>query len=230
MADEGLRRLERRVRAGDTDALARLLRERVRHGELPVERLRLLHLLDDRLATRALDEEPLAEMPLQDWVRLLEPLGPEVLVRTAVALARAVLRRDEPYSVRAIRGAEAWVLQQDVERAREAGLAADSIADRRRAIDDRLHDSVEAAEAAARVAQFATLPVAPFPPRMDSPYWLRMCAGYAGRACPGGEAEAREKVRDDLEPWALMRGDPIAARRAGRSGIDDASVEGAPIS
>ena len=38
-----------------------------------------------------------------------------------------------------------------------------------------------------------------------------------------------EKVREALEPGGLMRGDPIAARRPGRSGSDDAAVEGAPI-
>jgi hypothetical protein len=232
MADEGMRRLERLAGAGDPEAQARYLRERVRLGELPAERLGLLALLGDPLAARALGREPPeAPLPPKEWARQLEPLGPEVLVRVAVGLARAVQRREEAYSLRAIRAAEAWALSPDSARAFAAGQAADAIAARRWAIDDRLHASVEAAEAAARVAQFATLPVGPpFPPHMDAPHWLGICAASALRAAPGpGAEETHARLREEVFPWALGQGDPIALRRRGTSGIEDASVEGAPI-
>lgn len=231
MADESLRRWERLAEAGDLEARARLLRERMRLGELPAERLGLLALLEDPLAAQALGQElPETRPSPKDWARMLAPLGPEVVVRVAVGLARAVLRRDEPYSLRAIRAAEAWVLNQDKARAEAAGQAADAIAARRWAIEAHLHSSVEAAEAAARVAQFATLPVGPpFTANMDAPYWLGICARSAIRAAPGGEDETRAALRQEVLPWVMGQGDPIALRRRHTSGIDDASVEGAPV-
>lgn len=228
MADEGLRRLERRAEAGDLDAQARLLLERVRSGELPAERLRLLFLLDVELAARALGVEiPTARPTSRKLAQELEALGPEVMVRVAVALARVIIRRDEPYSHRAIRAAEAWILQPDEERARFARKAADAIAERRAAIDERLHASIEAAEAAARLAHIAVFPNEA-PGHLGPAYWLAGCFGAAVRAAPGGEEAVRLALRQEIEPWALGRADPVFERRRNRE-VDEASVEGAPI-
>lgn len=228
MADEGLRRLERRAGAGDLDAQARLLLERVRLGELPAERLRLLFLLDVELAARALGaERPTARPSARKLAEELEALGSEVMVRVAVALARSIIRRDEPYSHRAIRAAEAWILHPDAERARFAGNAANAITGIRTHLDARLHSSVEAAEAVARLAQSATLPDE-VPTKLPARTWLATCFGAAFRAHPGGEEEVRRLLREEIEPWVLGQGDPVFERRQGKS-VDEASVEGAPI-
>lgn len=231
MADESMRRWMRLAGAGDPDAQARLLRERMRSGELPAEKLGLLARLGDPLAAQALGLElPEVRPEPKEWARQLAPLGPEVLVRVAVALSRAVLRRDEPYSLRAIRAAEAWALHPCEARSIAAGQASDAIAGRRWAIEAHLHSSVEAAETAARVAQFASLPVGPpFTANMDSPYWLGLCARSAIRAAPGGEEETSAYLRQELLPWILGHEDPIAHRRRHASGVDDASVEGSPV-
>ena len=69
MADERLRRAERALQAGDPEAEARLLVERVRAGTLTPERLRLLAWLEHPAARRAEPDAPRAPDLAEVWAQ-----------------------------------------------------------------------------------------------------------------------------------------------------------------
>lgn len=97
MADERLRRIEREAQSGDIDAQARLLRERVRVGELNLERVRLAAHCGHSVAGLALGERaltvpsPATGEEFFSWTGTLALWGAEALVRAAIAAARCVL-------------------------------------------------------------------------------------------------------------------------------------------
>lgn len=152
MADARLRQLERLFGAGDPAAGARLLLERVRQGELALERVRLAAALGDPAARAALSEPPLPpgerddlrQLPdeadafgasdEEDWLDRLAAFGKQPLVRAAVYAARPLLDwfEQEAYpgerrARAALAAAEAWLAQPDEARrvgARLAGEAA----------------------------------------------------------------------------------------------------------
>lgn len=88
MTDARLRDLWRRGRAGDVEARAQHLRERLRAGELAATRLEVAARLGDPAAGLALDAAP---PPGPDPVASLEALPDEVARRVALVCARHVV-------------------------------------------------------------------------------------------------------------------------------------------
>lgn len=132
MSDQRQRALERAAEAGDREAEAELLRERLRAGELRPERVQLLAALGEAPARMALDAPP-ALLPRGDLLALasgLTDFGKEVLVRAALAAAAPLLEVVEehaPYEQRpraALRAVEAWLARPDEARRVGARLAA----------------------------------------------------------------------------------------------------------
>lgn len=85
--------VDREVRAAEREGVAASLRQRVRVGFLPQERLRLAALLGYEPAVVALGERP--QVPpvhaslesLESWVEVIGCAGPEAVVRAALAAA-----------------------------------------------------------------------------------------------------------------------------------------------
>jgi len=125
MADERLRRLAR-ASPDDPGARARLLRERLRRGDLPRPHVRLAASLDDPAARLALS----APEPAGRLFVLLAACGQEVSVRLAVALAAWSLTAWEaaypfdPGPREAVRAAEGWLGCPCADCAEEAALRA----------------------------------------------------------------------------------------------------------
>lgn len=112
MADERQRRLERAGAAGDPEAAAAALGERVRRGELPRERLELAAYLGDPAAARALGAAaPPTFAPSRNqggawrdatphlweqWIRGLATYAPEAPLLAAAAALRETLSVADP--------------------------------------------------------------------------------------------------------------------------------------
>jgi hypothetical protein len=186
VSDQRLRQLQRRwAETGDPADAARFLLERVRTGELSLERLRLAAYLGDPPAVAALEgEAPRSPGDLESFVRNLAGWDQAALVRAAIAAARLVLPGwDATWAderpLQAVRAAERWVeepSQANTDRAEaeaEAAMAAfaellldealvgePSEAVVRRATGFReSRAAVQAALAAARPARAATFAV-----------------------------------------------------------------------
>jgi len=92
VSDRRLRELERLREAGDRPAAVRLLRERLRSGDLDPERLALLAYVGDEVAAEALGEAaPRPSRDLESWLRGLARWGRPAFARAATAAARLVL-------------------------------------------------------------------------------------------------------------------------------------------
>jgi len=132
VSDQRQRALERAAEAGDREAEAELLRERLRSGELARARVELLASLGDDAARMALDAPPPLLPPgdLRALATGLEDYGKEHLVRAAIAAASPLLEVIEehaPYEQRpraALAAVEAWLEHQDEARRVGARLAA----------------------------------------------------------------------------------------------------------
>lgn len=90
--DDRARGLERAATGGDEEARARALWERVRRGELDVDRVRLAAFLADPASRLALGGQA-PELPsgLGTCVRQLEAWGPQATFRAAITAATRVL-------------------------------------------------------------------------------------------------------------------------------------------
>ena len=132
MSDQRQRALERAAEAGDREAEAELLRERVRAGELARERVELLAALGDEAARLALDDPPdlLPPGDLRALAYGLAEFGKEQLVRGAIAAARPLLEVIEEHASyeerprAALDAVEAWLARPDEARRVGARLAA----------------------------------------------------------------------------------------------------------
>ncbi len=91
MTDLALRRRERAASGGDLEARARLLAERLRHGAVARERLRLAAYAGDAAAAVVLGAEPAAPEALAAWARGLLVFGDEACARAALGLADLTL-------------------------------------------------------------------------------------------------------------------------------------------
>ena len=116
MADEELRRLERLAGAGDLEAEARLLLERLRIGDVSREGVELAAYLGHGAAGVVVPGVTPADPEPLEWVSGLGRWGKEVAVRAAILAARAVLPRFEDVMTheegprKAIRAAEEWLV------------------------------------------------------------------------------------------------------------------------
>jgi hypothetical protein len=130
--DHDLRRL---ARGGDNDpsAWARVLRSRLRSGDIPEERVRLAAYLGDEAALLAwptLEVLPGIET-FNSWIYAAHSCGREAVVRLSLALDRADHRIDRAD----VEGVEAWLEDPDSQAARSLafryeGLAARAILER----------------------------------------------------------------------------------------------------
>lgn len=113
--DDRVRGFERAAASGgDAAAASRVLWERVRRGELDLERVRLAAHVGDPVARLALGEQaPSVSPDLRACVRGLEAWGPEAHVRCTLAAAGSVLfllpPEVEPWARSAIEAIAAWV-------------------------------------------------------------------------------------------------------------------------
>ena len=204
--DERERELERRFQASRaTDDEAAWLRERLRAGRLPEERLRIAAIVGHPAAALALGHEPPREP--EPLAAALEACGRETALRALVALGRLALPEWEgrfPRDVRprvALEAAEGEarcpcprhreVVQERLGGVGEARAAARQVRAQR------------AAQAAHLVHFAAGAALAP-----GSPADLRAALLAAGDLEP--PSRVRAALRAALTPWALERGDPLA--------------------
>lgn len=90
MSDSDLRNLEHQAAAGDLEAAARALAERVRTGDLAESRLRMAAYLSHAPALSATESSP-PPTDLPTWCQGLVGWEREALVRVAIAAARVVV-------------------------------------------------------------------------------------------------------------------------------------------
>ena len=129
MADERLQQLRRAWDGGDREALVRLLRARMRAGELSEERVLLAAWLESRAASVLFSDLPLPESKLQR-LHVAAGLGRLGSVRIGLAAVRA--RTLTELATPAWLAAEAWAaspcdaLKADFDSAHAEALAADT--------------------------------------------------------------------------------------------------------
>lgn len=122
MSDQRRRRLERAAAAGDLEASAALLIERVRAGDLAPDRLELAAHLGDPAAVQALGRDPLRPptITIARWVRGIHPArerqapwAREAFARAASAAARTTVdcfdERSRVAAVAALDALDAWI-------------------------------------------------------------------------------------------------------------------------
>lgn len=134
MPDDDRRRLEREAHSGDVEAMARLLVERVRIGQLTKTQLEVAAHLGHPAAVRATSaSSPKDSHDVGEYLRGLEPFGGPVVVRGLVALATWLLGSVRmPCEFRggitaAVAAALAWCSDPTSERAAEARRNADAV-------------------------------------------------------------------------------------------------------
>lgn len=134
MSDSRLRELERQAAAGDVQARARLLAERVRVGDLAPDRLQLAAYLGDPQARQALGEQAPAQVEqLSTWSEGLEQWGRDTLIRAALAAARlglGVWRARYPaddHLPRGLESVERWVADPTPDHAVQVHLAVEAL-------------------------------------------------------------------------------------------------------
>ena len=221
MADVRLRELERRWRetGAEEDEVA-LLAERLRAGRLDAASARLAALLGCPRATRAVGAVA-GERSLPALAVHLGHGGPVTLGRAVIAAARATSGawRDEgapPEAParfeRALAAAEAWVVcpcDQHEDAAVDEGRAAIPLA----GLGALAHDPAGrapwalAGELACCAAELPSLYDA------DDPAGFVTLSGLDEAAGLVGVDALRRALRDDLVPWLLGHGDPVAVRR-----------------
>jgi hypothetical protein len=218
MADERMRELERAAAGGEVEARSRLLRERVRSGDLDAERLALAAHVGDPAAVLASDAEP-ERLELMGWVMALDRWGREACVRAVVAAARTVLATWGGRSSAVLLGAaEAWLRCPCAEHAALAEQAADDEAPALAAMlhqasgmDEELrvfHEArpAEDVEAERREAEEAVIAweaalAATRAVAVDEAISATVEGCLA--AARKGEAGVRAAIRASLVPWAL---------------------------
>lgn len=208
MSDERLRQLERRWRetgaAGDEAAY---LRERVRVGELPRERLELAAYCGHEAASGATGV--CGPRDLEQWVAGLSRWDMQTAMRAALAAARFAYpvwsrglssgMRDGEWVTEALRAAERCVLTPSSDNDRAAARAASDAFGA--ASESDLEGEVEgaAAEACALAARAASA---------NSLEAASSAIHFAARAeSPPAVLSA---IWDELTPWALGHEDPVA--------------------
>lgn len=207
MTDARLRALERRWReTGASADHACYLVERLRTGELPVDRARLAAYLGDPAAREALGIAPETEAASQRaWAAGLHAWRDPVPARVALAAARAVLPvfdrglNPDPRPRRALRAGEACIVcpcEAHLARATTASEDAEAIA---------TDDAGTAVWAAVR-SSFGE----------SAEDLLEAAVVAAGRVA--GIVAVRSAVRDSVVPWALKYDDPLARRMGHSSG------------
>lgn len=164
MADEELRRLERLAGAGDLEAEARLLRERLRIGDASRDGVEIAAYLGHAAAGRVVPHVAPADLASQEWITGLGRWGKATLVRAALLAGRAVLSRFEQTLTHeqapreALRAAEEWLVHPcEAHRvaARLAMEAADDCAREAAVIPEADDDMAFAAYAARDAARAA---------------------------------------------------------------------------
>ncbi|RMG06284.1 MAG: hypothetical protein D6731_26105 [Planctomycetota bacterium] len=213
MSDEHLRRLERRMAAGESAAAAAWLSERMRQGAIARETLRLASALGVHAAAAALGAPPPSADP-HAWIGELGRLGKATATRAALALARAalprfadVLPRDER-PANALEVVEAWLdapsASPEAEALRVAArLASEAADDAARLAAVEAHADDESAFAAYAASAAAAAAAA-----LTEADWQRALARAADDAgAVLGDERAREVVREALLP-AELRGLP----------------------
>ncbi|MGE0708658.1 MAG: hypothetical protein AB7N76_12430 [Planctomycetota bacterium] len=203
------RELERAGAEGDRDAQAALLLERLRRGELPLERLRLAAFLGHEPARVALGEDaPSPPGELAEWGAALGAWGPEVAGRALYALALRDLPRSE-------------VRWED----RFLRMAADTLRAWVRAPGRTEAELLEQGAELAGFAGEAPTPTGLAPERARLAALLRAAARLAAGgdgahelrdACGGQEpAGGREALAFVLLPWALVGEERLIERLPG---------------
>jgi hypothetical protein len=209
VADERLRRLERQAAAGDPEAAARLLLERLRLAEVTVEGARLAAYLAEPAAARAFPGvQPGDVSDLRAWLLGLRPWGKETLVRAALAAAHAVLPRFEERLTherrprQALEAAEAWLEEATEARRVMANLAADLADDaaREASIDPEADDDSAFAAYACRDAARTAAALALEPARSGEE--LLATVDQAG-AVLFEDDSVQQAIRAALLAWAL---------------------------
>src|SRR5690606_23908048 len=93
---------ERSAHAGDLQAEARLLAERLRAGDVTIAGLRLAAFLEHRASQALCDGQVVAPRQATDWLARLDALalevGPAAVPRAALGLARPVVVSDPPFA------------------------------------------------------------------------------------------------------------------------------------
>jgi hypothetical protein len=193
-------------RAALTGALedeAAWLLGRLRAGELPETRLRLLVHLDHPAARLALGESPPAPRTAQAWRRWAEGLaawGRPVCAHAAVAIARACVssaraprRADRRLLVRLVDAAERAVLRPSRDALREVREARGRAASDPAWLACGTNDAIRARNAALEAADAVT---------SSSTIDAAKAAGQAA-AWAGAALDLRAPVREALTGWAL---------------------------
>lgn len=202
--DDRARGLERAAAGGgDAGAGARALWERVRRGDLDLERVRLAAHVGDPVARLALGEQaPPVSPDLRACVRGLEAWGKEALVRCALGAATSVLfllpEGTEAWSRTAIEAMAAWVQcpcePHRVEVVRLAASVPAIPGDARTAISAALAAvGATTRTSFARHAAAAALDALTHDGRVDDP-----------------TGEVALAIHEALAAWALGREDPLA--------------------
>lgn len=221
MGDARLRSLERRWRetGAEEDEVA-LLAERLRVGHLDPARARLAALLGCARAGRALGHAA-PETSLEALATRLGADGAVTLGRAVVAAARAVSGRwggdgappDAPARFgRALAAAEAWVVcpcDAHEDAAVREGRAAIPLAGLGVLADDPAGRApwALAGELACSAAELPSLY------DDDDPAGFVTLSGLEEACALVDPTTLRRALRDDLVPWLLGHGDPVATRR-----------------
>jgi hypothetical protein len=200
MGDAHLRELERRWCAtGSAEHEAELLRTLVQTGALEAERLALAAHCGHPAALLIVPARQSAEANLRDWALELERWREQAWIRVAIAAARSALGpAPRGLARRAIALAEDYALQPSSELSdRALGFAVG-----RRRPEGRL--TVRAAFACAAS-------ITDVDPTAQVAEAMRAAIGVLG------VGKVRAAVRDEVVPWALGRGDPVAERVRARA-------------
>lgn len=211
VTDERLRGLEHRARAaGEPEAAAVFLIERVRAGTLPEARLALAAFLGDRGAVIAARGMGLvlpgeADADYGRWLRVIGGWGLQTAVRAAVAMARDALQRgglDDPRLSGLVRALSAWCDEPSV-----AHFASVKGLYEQCRVEPRWSPQPTREASAARHTITAARAVVE-----NFAFW----AGSAADIWPGDEPLEKQilksLVREELVAWALK---PPSEQRAG---------------
>lgn len=210
MADDALRRLERRFAAtGAVDDEVRLLVARLRAGELTPERLRLASFCGHLAASKALGKKEPTPRDIYDWSdAVLARWGKEARVRATLAIARAVLPRwearcgDDPAPRRALEAAECWLACPCEKHARIADRAGEVAYESGEAHPAKTKPSIMAAHTASAAAR------EPWHTSRDGGGYLAVALITGGEVLGRGRNQAkleqtREVAQQALVAWAL---------------------------
>ena len=202
MADERLQQLRRASDQGNLDAQVRLLRERMRAGELSTDRVRLAASLGNEAAGHAMNEVDDSPAEIGDWG--LEVLDqPWSWLRAGVALTRLVLSECDPAHRTPDLQAALEYREADVALGKPQPVHVSfhgPMTTTGRPLADawRVHRAVDCGVSVGE--------------RHAAP--LRRCLRLASQIT--SPSRAKDALRRELVPWALGLRDPVAERVAAR--------------